>query len=240
LEGAATAELANVDRDKFPVEVFNACCIYERLAAFMGFENALIALVEEPEATFELLSALTDFKVNLIKHFAQYYKPDTFVYFDDVAAEKNLFMSPNTYAELIKPLHTKICQAAIDCGIIPIQHTCGKAEAVIEHMIDEGAAAWHAVQPTNDIETLIQTYGDRFTIIGGYNSNGKPGYETATEEEMRAEVRRCLDTYGKYGRGFVFSGFLLTSEGYSDQFAPTQIMADEVAKYRKEHETQTV
>ncbi|MDR2519779.1 MAG: hypothetical protein LBC69_01810 [Eubacteriaceae bacterium] len=235
-EGFAAADLAGINRDVYPVEIFSACCIYERLAAFMGFENALISMAEEPDATFGLLSALADFKCEMIKSIAKYYRPDTYIYFDDVATERNLFMSPKAYRQLIKPLHKKMCQTAIDCGIIPIQHTCGHAEAILDDMIDEGAAAWHAVQPTNDIEEIVQKYGDRFTVIGGYDSNGAPGYESASEEEIRAEVRRCLDTYGKYGKGFIFAGFLLTSVNYADQAAPSSIMADEVMKYRKERE----
>ena len=29
----------------------------------------------------------------------------------------------------------------------------------------------------------------------------------ATPEEVRAEVKRCLDTYGKYHKGYCFFGF---------------------------------
>ena len=43
-----------------------------------------------------------------------------------------------------------------------------------------------------------------------YNTNGAPGRTDATEEQIREEVRRCMNEYGKY-RGFIFFGFLLAN-----------------------------
>ena len=208
-EKAAEKDLAPIDRDAVAVEISNSNCIYERLATFMGFEGALIAMAIEPEATYELLEKLTDFKIETVKYFAKYYKPDIFTFFDDVATERSLFMAPETYRKLLKPLHKKLVQAIKDCGIIPIQHTCGKADSIVEDMIDIGAHGWSAVQATNDIEEIIEKHGDRFTIVGGYDSNGAPGLPGATEEQIREEVLRCMTTYGKYGRGYIFSGNVL-------------------------------
>lgn len=210
-EAGAAAELAFINRDTTSVDVSVLNSIYERLASLMGFEEALLAMITEPEATYELLSALTDWKIEMIKYLAKYFKPDTYAHFDDVATERMLFMSPQTYRDMIKPLHTKIAHACIDEGIIPIQHTCGKADVIVQDMIDEGHAGWNAVQSTNDIEDIIEKHGDEFVIIGGYNSNAGPGLPTATEAEVRAEVRRCMDTYGKYGKGYIFMGFVLTA-----------------------------
>ena len=91
-----------------------------------------------------------------------------------------------------------------------MQHTCGKAEALIEDFIDTGVAAWSSVQPTNDIPEILSKYGNKICICGGYNTNGAPGRTDATEEQIREEVRRCMNEYGKY-RGFIFFGFLLAN-----------------------------
>ena len=199
------------DRDTKVVDIWHANSIYERMATFMGFEGALLAMALEPEASFELLSALADWRIEMLKYFAKYYKPDTYMYFDDVAAERMLFMSPETYRTLIKPLHIRIVNACKELGIIPIQHTCGKADELIQDMVDEGNDGWHSVQSTNDVAGIIEKYGDEFVLIGGYNTTGAPGLETASEEEVRAEVRRCFAEYGKYGKGYIFSGLVVTT-----------------------------
>jgi hypothetical protein len=120
-----------VDRDKAAFAILCNCGPWERLAALMGFEGAMIAMMEEPEATFELLSAITDYKIALAKKAAKYFKPDTFINFDDIATQRNLFMSPETYRQLIKPQHARLNKAVRELGLIPVQHTCGHAELCV-------------------------------------------------------------------------------------------------------------
>lgn len=206
---AADAEdtLGNVDRTKQVVDFGIGNGVFERVAAFMGFEDALCAMVTDPDEVYALMDKLTDWKIEFAKKVKEYYAPDTITYYDDVATERDLFMSPETYRKLIKPHHKRFAMAVREMGIIPVYHCCGKAEAIIEDMIDSGWAAWTSVQPSNDIAALAEKYGDRFGLIGGYNTIGRPGSAEATREEIRTEVRRCLDTYGKVGKGYCFMGF---------------------------------
>jgi hypothetical protein len=236
-EGIAAMEEANFNRDEKVVEVWHSNCIFERLATFMGFEGALLAMALEPEATFELLSALTDWRITMINYFHKYFKPDVYIYFDDVATERMLFMSPDCYRQLIKPLHTKLAAACKELGIIPVQHTCGKADIIVQDMIDEGNHGWHAVQATNNLEDIIQEHGDYFVLSGGFNSNGPPGLETASEDVVRAEVRRCIETYGRFGKGYIFRGSTLVTLDSNNpfNFGPLNAaIADEFLKIREE------
>lgn len=185
---------------------------FERMAALMGFEEALIALAVEPEASAELLNAIADYKIQVAEYAKKYFDADMFTLYDDIATERSLFMSPETYRNLIKPAHKKIYEAVRAMGMLPIQHTCGKAEAVIEDIIDAGVAGWTSVQPTNDIEKLLETYGDRICLMGGYDTNGPAGRPGVTPEVIRAEVRRDFETYGRH-RGYIFFGFLLVKSG---------------------------
>lgn len=231
------AGMGMINRDMQAVEIYHGCCIYERLAALMGFEEALYAMITEPDATYALLSALTDFRIDMLKHFVKYFNPDVYIFFDDVATERMLFMSPDTYRSLIKPFHTKMVTAAKELGVIPVQHTCGRADLLVQDMIDEGNEAWHAVQAQNDLEGIIQEHGDHFVLMGGYNTTGAPGQPYATEEMVRAEVRRCMDTYGKYGKGYMFFGMVLAPTDPDNPFDAgpmNAVINDEFAKCREE------
>lgn len=229
-EEAARVELALGDPNTQAVDFGSGNGPYERLGSLMGFEEALIAMACEPEATQELLDAITDFKIQTIEYVAKYYHADLFTNFDDIATERNLFMSPEMYCDMIKPCHKRINDAARAYGMIPIQHTCGKSDSVVKDMIETGAAAWQAVQPTNDIRAILEEYGDQFTIIGGYDTNGKPGRSDATEEEVREEVRRCFRDYSDLP-GYIFFGFFIVNS--LDPHAMYRAMAplvDEAAK----------
>lgn len=189
--------------------------VFERLAALMGFEDALYSIAAEPEETYALMEAITDYKIEALDYIIDAYHPDTITYFDDVATQRSLFMSPDAYRNIIKPHHKRFADECIKRGIIPIFHCCGHAEAIVEDMIDCGWAAWTSVQISNDIAGLIETYGDRIGFIGGYDTNGLPAQESAPDEVVITEVKRCLDTYGKYHKGYCFFGFR-----YADSLDP--------------------
>ena len=195
------------DREKEVVDFGFGNGIFERLAALIGFENALIALMEEPEEVNALFTAITDYKIASLDYIIEAYHPDTITYYDDIATERSLFMSPNVYRELIKPHHKRFAQECIKRNIYPIYHCCGHAEAIIEDMIDCGWAVWTSVQTSNDVCHLIETYGDKIGISGGYDSNGLPARLDAPLDVITSEVKRCLDTYGKYHKGYCFFGF---------------------------------
>jgi hypothetical protein len=203
-------DLFHIDRDKQVLYFLSTNGVWERLAALMGFEEAMIALMEEPEACNGLFTAITDYKIHLAEKAATYYHADVFIHFDDIATERNLFMSPETYRKLIKPHHKRLCDAIKNFGMFPVQHTCGFAESCVEDYIETGAVAWNSIQPRNDIAGLLAKYGDKFSFEGGFDTTGKPGYPNASVEEVIAEVERCFREYG--GRkGYIFMPILLGS-----------------------------
>lgn len=204
---------------------------FERLAALLGFEEALMSLSAEPEASYDLMNAIIDYKIDTLDYVKKYYKADMFTNYDDIATERGPFMSPDTYRELIKPLHKKLNDAVKAHGMIPIQHTCGFAQPLVKDFIETGAAAWTSVQPTNDIVSILKEYGSEICIIGGYNSNGAPARAESTPEEMIAETRRCFDTYGPY-KGYIFFGFkLVNSNDPADMMKEMMPIIQESASY---------
>ncbi len=217
-EGISKADLAKIDRNEMAVDWGSGNGPYERLASLLGFEEALIAMYEEPEACLDLMNAIVDYKIQTVEKVAKYYKPEYWTNYDDVATERGLFMSPDTYRSLIKPPTKRYYDAVKSFGIKPIQHTCGYAQNIIEDFIDIGAVAWTPVQPTNDITTLIETYGDHFTIIGGFDSNGPAATVDATQETIDQENKRAIDTYGGHG-SYIFFGFRLINSTNAEEYA---------------------
>lgn len=241
LEAIDWEEMANaefkmipIDRNLQAVEFGCGNGVFERLAALMGFEHALMALIEEPEACYELMEAITDYKIEFAKKVKKYYDPDLFTNYDDIATERGLFMSPETYRQLIKPHHKRLNDAVRELGMIPVQHTCGYCEQVVEDFIETGAEVWTSVQPTNDIVSLQKKYGDRFVFMGGFDTNGAPAQEGASWEVVTEEIRRCIDIYGAQP-GFIFFGYILQNTlDPQKKRAALMPFFQEVAKYSRE------
>jgi hypothetical protein len=220
-----------INRDTQAVAYFAACGVWERIAALMGFEEAMVALVEEPEACNELFTAITDFRIKEAEKARKHYKADVFLNFDDIATERNLFMSPETYRKLIKPHHKRLNDAVRNLGMIPIQHTCGHAELCVEDYIETGAEAWNSVQPSNDIAAILDKYGDRLCIEGGFDSNGKPSRPEATVADVVAEVERCFRDYGDK-QGFIFWPLVLAATDSKDIAAKNAAIAETTNRLR--------
>ena len=211
----AERQTSCVNRDEKIIEYSSWNGQFLRLTHLMGFENALCAMAIEPEACFAFMSAVTDYKIKIVERAAEYFKPDLFTSFDDTATEIGTFMSPSAYREIIKPNHKRLNDAIKAYGMIPVIHTCGKCEEIVPDFIEEGAHAWSSAQPTNDIAGILAKYGKQITVIGGYDTNGIPGMPDASEDEMRKEVKRCIDTYAPYG-SYIFSGFRIVPGTLAD------------------------
>ena len=204
--------------------------LFDRLVSLMGFENALCSLVTEPDACKEFFAEMTEYKLKVIKNVATHFKPDVFMYTDDLAQSTSLFMSPESYRSLIKPFHRIIIKAIKDHGMIPEQHTCGKCEQIIDDYVEIGVESFYPAQPSNDLIKIKDLYCDRLVICGGFNSQGECGMLGASEEVMRAEARRIIDMYAR-GGGLIAN---TSNAGLSDPNCQKYIY-DEFKKYSKDY-----
>lgn len=213
-KAAAEKELEGCDRNSQLVTYYHPCGTWERVLALMGFENTLCALVEEPEEFEALIAALTDYKIDCASRIIDAYSPDVYVDYSDYATARGLFMSPDTWRELIKPHQQRYIDAVTSRGVLYEQHCCGCCEAIIDDLVEMGTSLWHSAQISNDLVGIEEKYRGRLTVEGGWDSQGKPGTIDATEEDVRAETRRCIEEYGRAG-GFILLPVLVNEYGNS-------------------------
>lgn len=140
-EEESRIQLANVDRDTQILDYSSWNAQFLCATHLMGFMDGLCAFAEEPEICKVLVDAISDYKIRILERVQKYFKPDFFTTFDDVATQSSLFLSPETYREIIKPAHKKVNDAAKAMGMYPKMHTCGYCEALIPDFIDEGNVA---------------------------------------------------------------------------------------------------
>lgn len=224
------------DRKNFVQDYFCANGMFERLHFNMGFENAMVAIMTEPEAVSDYAGAIADKKIEQIELVAKYFKPDIFTYLDDFSHVNGLFISPETYRKIFKPHHQRIVDAVKANGMLFKQHCCGKFQGLFDDFYDIGIRMFDPCQPVNDIQELKRRHPGNVGFMGGLDIQHVIDKPDVTEEEIRAEVRRCIDSYGP-GGGYVIYG--ATIDLYNpDSFAPGQkmgILIDEATKYGKNY-----
>jgi hypothetical protein len=214
IEEAAKMEMIDVNRDEIIINVYSGTGLFERLAAFMGFENALCSLVEDPDTCREFLEAFADYKIASLNKYIDVYEPDMITYCDDMATANGLFMSPKVYREVIKPSHQRIVEGVTSRGVIFTQHTCGRCEEIIEDYVEMGVKIWSSAQISNDLDGIMEKYQGRLIVEGGWDSTGPVSYNGSSVEDVIAETKRCARQYGPKGN-YIFMPLLMNENGNS-------------------------
>jgi len=171
--------------------------LWDELHYMMGFNNALLALVSEPDATRAFLCAMADYYIACMERQFAIFKPDLAMVMDHVANAPGLMMSPDTYRAVIKPAEKKIYDALHDYGIQTEIHVDGRCMDILPDYKEMGIEAIQPFQVMNDIEGAKKEYG--FIAIGGWDSFGPGNMADSTEEEVRQSVRTAMDAYAPTG-----------------------------------------
>ena len=209
-EALAAKDTANWDREnKFSiVQMYNG--MFERAHIMMGFQEVLMALLEEPEEMEEWFQTFTDYRCKVIKKIGQYYKPDAIMIFDDYGAKQSMMFSPSIWREMIKPQLKRMVDTAHECGMFYILHGCGYYKPIFPDIVELGVDAVHPVQVSNNPEELKENYGDKISFCGGFDNVDILDNENCTEEQTRQEVRRVLTELAPGGSYMAWRSFLIT------------------------------
>ena len=180
--------------------------MFERMHALMGFENALMALVEDPESCFEFFSAIADYKIVYFKKIAKYYPADVIAAHDDYGSADRMFMSPETWRHLIKPNLKRMVDTCHELGLIYEHHSCGYIEPIIPDLVEIGVDALDPLQVVNkNMSTIKQKYQDKLTFVGGIDNVGVEDRPGVTDEEIIADYHKCIDRLAPGGSYVVFT-----------------------------------
>ena len=178
---------------------------FQALMSFMGFTNGLIACYEEPEEVKALLNYLCDGFLSLADKFLYYYKPDYIMFADDIAHERNPFISMETFHDIFEPVWRRYLKRFKDEGYLAVHHNCGHFEALLDDVVDMGFNAWDPAQTSNDLVAIKKKFGNKLLICGGFESRPFLPHIDVSEEEIRAMVKKVMDELAP-GGGYAFLG----------------------------------
>ena len=172
---------------------------FERLHDLMGFENALCALITDPEACGAFFSRLCDFKIEQIRYLKKYYDVDMVHFQDDWGNQKDLFFDPTFWRQHIKPHVQRVIDAAHELDILFDMHSCGRIDRIADYIVAMGVDVLDPVQPVNDMAGWVARYGRNVVFMGGLNAQGVIDLPGATDEDLRREAEAKIDLFAKTG-----------------------------------------
>ncbi|MCL2632016.1 MAG: hypothetical protein FWD45_02850 [Coriobacteriia bacterium] len=209
---------------------------FQALMSFMGFDEGLIAMYEEPDEVKALMEYLADWAVQMTKLYIHHYKPDFGWLCDDIAHEYNTFISLGQLQELIAPAWARYYETWLNAGLPVGMHNCGFFEPFVGALIDTGATFWDAVQSSNDVTRIKASYSNNMALCMSPEMRFLKE-EDITEDQVRQEFREWLDIAAP-GGGFAIGEGLAyppaePRPGQSElMFNRSQWIADEFAQRR--------
>lgn len=134
-----------------------------------GFEALLMDLVLEPEWVSEMAELQTDITISALKYcIGLGINPDGYFMVDDLASNKGLLFSPDTWRQIFKPCYRKIGAFLKENGIDFILHCCGNAGLLFEDLIECGIVLIQPLQVSAglDIRILKDKYLKQLAFMG--------------------------------------------------------------------------
>ena len=203
--------VARKDLDKLTVDPSEVALIgagtlgyFINLMNLMGFVDGLLAFYEEPDEVKALFSYFNEFYTAVNAKFMDHYPIDVFYIGDDTATAINPFISPDMYREFIKPFVMEDTRIARERGLPIMMHNCGRSEDFVDDWIDCGICCWTPAQTINKLEAVKAKYGNNMVLAGCWGNQSSGSWEDVSEDFLRSEVRRVIDTFAP-GGGYIFS-----------------------------------
>ena len=203
---------------------------FQDFVAFMGFENGLCALYEEPEEVKALMDYICDWYTEVEEHILDILKPDCIDLMDDVSTWRAPFISEQMYHDIFLPCHDREAKLARDRGMRITVHCCGEAAEYIDDWLSIGVSGWDPAQLSNDIDAIQAKYGNKLAIMGAWDARGRLIEPDVTDEEIRQSVRDTMDRYAK-GGGFAWCGGYLGAVGDQEVIRKNKVLFEEVYRY---------
>ncbi len=196
-----------VDRNETAIGLMTHLGYFQQIMSFMGFEEGLCAMFEDPEEMRALVDYMSDFYCRVLENIIDLFKPDFLQLTDDLATWKAPFMSLEQYRTIFRPAYEQLIAFAKARNIPVAMHCCGNCTMFIDDWLEMGVTYWDPAQLSNDLVAIQKKYGDRLVICGGFDLSGELTDLACTEEKFKQIARDTIDRYARFGM-YTFDGWL--------------------------------
>lgn len=198
-------------RDEFTVVGQMSQTTLETAYEMRGMERLFVDFHERPDYVKALFGKIAERRRFQARCFAEA-GVDVLRIGDDIATQRALLVSPETYRRWIKPFHADAVAAArqVNPRVDVLYHSDGALTALLPDLLDAGVTAINPVQPEAMPPWQIkQAFGDRLTLWGCCGSQSV--YAFGSKDAVLDDLRMLMRTVAP-GGGFVlqFYNMLLT------------------------------
>jgi uroporphyrinogen decarboxylase len=177
-------------------------------------------MIAEPEACRAIIRKCTDIIVRTQEIYLDRIGNDLDFFEipgDDYGGTSDLMISPDSFRQLILPELARIARIVKEFRAdLPVAfHSDGAITKIIGDLADIGIDILNPLEPLEamDWPAVKRQFGERMSFMGGVDlKKALPG----TKDDVIADVKRCINTFGKGG------GYILTSANHMQSDIPPE------------------
>lgn len=183
-------------------DVFGQPGCWQDAACLVGTEKLILAAVDDPDWVHELLKILQSRKLAFVRSLAGARYDILELGGGDASSS---VISPQMFDRFVAPYDAELIAAAHEAAQRIVYHICGKKMPLLERIADMKPDAIETFTPPGmggdvDLAQAKRLIGARVCMIGGFDQFHF--FRHCTEEQTRAEVRRCFEAAGA-GGGYI-------------------------------------
>lgn len=212
---------------------FRIGSVFEIAWQLRGMQEFLMDLASQPEWPSYLMHRLSEVYVENTRRVLELIgdRLDMVYFYDDVATQNSLMISPQMWRDLVRPHHARLVELAHARNIPVMYHCDGAIYPLIPELIELGIDLLNPIQPdakNMDGRKLKTEFGDRLSFHGGIDIIKT--LPRGTPAEVAAEVRDRVNFLGRGG------GYILCSSHHIQPDTPLEnilTMYDLKLRYRE-------
>ncbi|MBN1808539.1 MAG: uroporphyrinogen-III decarboxylase-like protein [Planctomycetes bacterium] len=176
--------------------------LYERAWTLRGLQALLMDFVMNPGFVHDLLDAIADWNVQVVRKVLQVPGIDAVHFGDDWGTQRGLVMGPELWKEFIGPRVKRMYGTVKEGGKFCSQHSCGMVQELFPDLVEYGLNMFNPFQPeVMDVHEMHAKYFGKLAFWGGVSVQETLPH--GTPDDVRREVLDRIEM-GKRG------GYILT------------------------------
>jgi uroporphyrinogen decarboxylase len=219
--------------------VLYACwrLFFERPWEIRGMRTLFMDYYQHPNEVHRLHEALCDLYISYLGRAIRELHPDGYWTSDDLGHQKQVFMSPKMFRDLLKPYYVRLGKFLRENNLHWWLHSCGNNTLVLGDLVEAGVNVFHPVQKgTMDESEVARKFGSSLTFLAGVDVQHI--LQEADPAGVRAEVRHLIDTFDRAEGGMCLAAGNGIVSG--TPFENIEAFLDEAVCYGTKHRSQWV
>lgn len=182
--------------------------LWERMHSLHGFENCMMALMDDTEEINELADRILEYDIAIVRNMHKVCGDSIqgFSFSEDWGTEEDLMISPDLFRHFFFPRYKTLFKEIHNCGWHVWMHSCGKINRALPMLMEAGLDVVNMQQPrTNGIEEI----GEKFS--------GKVCFESLCDiqktlpagkrDRIAEEAKLLLEQWGTPAGGFILGDY---------------------------------